>query len=278
MRAAPRTDPSVRNYRTRLLPWVRGAEAHLREWVYVARDSEVSPSRGRSGAARHAAAGVRVEPAPRPACPELACGREGCRRWHSSPRRGAPAIPWALCTPYFCEIARRCSLLPVTHKRRRRRDVSVAASQALEYSDRIEVVPPVRDLALAEREHGDVPVGVPTLGAHNMPLGGVLEYHDTLGRVVVYSQIKAAVKNDHGAVGAVQLKPSNCGTAVDMPRVPGNCHHVVNGDVLCERSKKWPGPASPSRPCSMMRKHGSSAVKSARLAMGASAAGRCAFA
>src|SRR5580704_946537 len=36
------------------------------------------------------------------------------------------------------------------------------------------------------------------------------------------------------------------------------------------RSKKWPGPASPSRPCSMIRKNGSSAAKSARLAMGAS--------
>src|ERR1700692_3213156 len=35
------------------------------------------------------------------------------------------------------------------------------------------------------------------------------------------------------------------------------------------RSKKWPGPARPSRPCSMSRKNGSSAAKSARLAMGA---------
>src|SRR6266568_2567950 len=34
-------------------------------------------------------------------------------------------------------------------------------------------------------------------------------------------------------------------------------------------SKKWPGPASPARPCSMIRKNGSSAAKSARLAMGA---------
>src|SRR4029077_1499009 len=34
------------------------------------------------------------------------------------------------------------------------------------------------------------------------------------------------------------------------------------------RSKKWPGPASPSRPCSMIRKNGSSAAKSARSAMG----------
>src|SRR5215469_11023910 len=34
------------------------------------------------------------------------------------------------------------------------------------------------------------------------------------------------------------------------------------------RSKKWPGPASPSRPRSMIRKNGSSAAKSARLAMG----------
>ena len=32
----PRTDPSVRNYRTGLLPWVRGGEARLREWVHGA--------------------------------------------------------------------------------------------------------------------------------------------------------------------------------------------------------------------------------------------------
>src|ERR1700733_14052868 len=35
------------------------------------------------------------------------------------------------------------------------------------------------------------------------------------------------------------------------------------------RSKKWPGPASPSSPRSMMRKNGLSAVKSSRPAMGA---------
>src|ERR1700722_4383397 len=34
------------------------------------------------------------------------------------------------------------------------------------------------------------------------------------------------------------------------------------------RSKKWPGPANPVRPCSMIRKNGSSAAKSARLVMG----------
>ena len=33
---APRTDPSVRDYRTGLLPWVRGGEARLREWVHDA--------------------------------------------------------------------------------------------------------------------------------------------------------------------------------------------------------------------------------------------------
>jgi hypothetical protein len=33
---APRTDPSMRNYRTGLLPWVRGGEARLREGVHGA--------------------------------------------------------------------------------------------------------------------------------------------------------------------------------------------------------------------------------------------------
>ena len=32
---------------------------------------------------------------------------------------------------------------------------------------RIEVVPPVRDLARAEREHGDIPVGVPAPGTQH---------------------------------------------------------------------------------------------------------------
>ena len=36
LRAAPRADPSVRDYRTGLLPWVCGGEAVLRVWVLVA--------------------------------------------------------------------------------------------------------------------------------------------------------------------------------------------------------------------------------------------------
>jgi hypothetical protein len=34
--SGPRTDPSVLDYRTGLLPWVRGGEARLREWVHGA--------------------------------------------------------------------------------------------------------------------------------------------------------------------------------------------------------------------------------------------------
>jgi hypothetical protein len=77
----------------------------------------------------------------------------------------------------------------------------------------------VRDFAFAEREHGDIPVGVPTPSIHNVALGGVLEHHDALGHVVVNGQIKAAFKNNRGAVGAVQL--SDCFTALNMPRYPG---------------------------------------------------------
>ena len=73
---------------------------------------------------------------------------------------------------------------------------------------------------------------------HNMALGGVLEHHDALGRVVVNGQVKA-FKDDHGAVWAVQL--SDGGTALEMPRVPGNRHHVVNGDVLREEVEKVAG-------------------------------------
>src|SRR5690349_23234318 len=76
-----------------------------------------------------------------------------------------------------------------------------------------------------------------------MALGRVLEHHDALGRVVVNGQIKAAVKNDPGAVGAVQL--SDCGTALDMPRVPRNRHHIVHGDVLGEEVEKVAGPIQP---------------------------------
>jgi hypothetical protein len=94
----------------------------------------------------------------------------------------------------------------------------------------------VRDLAVADGEHGNIPVGVPMPSTHDVALGGVLEHHDALGRVVVNGQIKAAVKNDHGAVRAVQL--SDCGAALDMPRVARNCDHVVDGDVLSQEVKK----------------------------------------
>lgn len=58
-------------------------------------------------------------------------------------------------------------------------------TKRVEYSDRVEVVAPVRDLAVAEREHGDIPIGVPTPGSHNAAFGGVLEHYDALSRVVV---------------------------------------------------------------------------------------------
>src|SRR5689334_18589550 len=80
---------------------------------------------------------------------------------------------------------------------------SARPADRVEHGDRVEVVPPVHDLAIAEREHGDVPVGVAVPGAHDVAFGGVLEHHDPLGCIVVNSQVKAAVKNDHGAVGAV---------------------------------------------------------------------------
>jgi len=94
----------------------------------------------------------------------------------------------------------------------------------------------VRDLAISEREHGDIPVGVPAPGSHRVALGGVLEHHDALGGVVVNGQIKAALKHDRGAVGAVQL--SDRGPALDMPRVSGNRHHIVDGDVLGQEIEK----------------------------------------
>jgi hypothetical protein len=58
-------------------------------------------------------------------------------------------------------------------------------------SDSVEIVPPVRDLALAEREDGDLPVGLPTPSVDNVAVGGVLEHHDALGHVVVNGQIRA---------------------------------------------------------------------------------------
>ena len=73
--------PLVRRCALRLL---RGSAGPARRPAHQSRPGpavEASPSRVRSSAARCAAAGVRAEPAPRPACPELACGREGCRGW-----------------------------------------------------------------------------------------------------------------------------------------------------------------------------------------------------
>ena len=125
----------------------------------------------------------------------------------------------------------------------------------------------MRDLALAEGERGDIPVGVRTPCARDVALGGVLEDHDARGRVVVNGQIKAAGQERSSRRRAVQL--SDRGTALDMPRVPGNRHDVVDGDVLGEEVEEVAGSARPARPCSMIRKNGSSAAKSARLVMGA---------
>jgi hypothetical protein len=61
-----------------------------------------------------------------------------------------------------------------------------------------------------------MPVGVPAPGTHHVALGGVLERHDALGRIVVNGQVKAAFKNDHGAVGAIQL--SDCGPTPSICR------------------------------------------------------------
>src|SRR5260370_37422762 len=73
---------------------------------------------------------------------------------------------------------------------------------------RVEVVTPVSDLAIRDREHRDVPVGVGSSGRNDSAFGGVLEHDDAGGGVVVDGKVIAAVEEEGRAVRTIQLGDS----------------------------------------------------------------------
>jgi hypothetical protein len=87
----PRTIPSVRNYRTGLLPWVRGGRARLREWMHGA-GLGYPPG-------RDAAHPVPVEPGPLAAAPQRRApvpdhlGAEGVHRIAVAGHRVISLVP-----------------------------------------------------------------------------------------------------------------------------------------------------------------------------------------
>ncbi len=76
-------------------------------------------------------------------------------------------------------------------------------AEGVEHGDRVEVVPPVDDLAVAEGQDGDVAVPVRGSGGYDLARGCVLQDDCALGRVVVHGQVVAAVEDDSVAVGPV---------------------------------------------------------------------------
>jgi hypothetical protein len=61
----------------------------------------------------------------------------------------------------------------------------------------------VHHLAVAQAEDRDVAVAVGGAGGHDLAFGGVLEDDSAMGRVVVHSQVEAAVEDERVAIGSV---------------------------------------------------------------------------
>jgi hypothetical protein len=88
----------------------------------------------------------------------------------------------------------------------------------------------VSDLPVDDRQHRDVAVAVGSSGRDDPALRGVLENDNSGDLVVMYGQVVAAIENDRGAVGAIQL---GYGLApCDTPRVARNRDDVLEDDVL----------------------------------------------
>jgi hypothetical protein len=86
-------------------------------------------------------------------------------------------------------------------------------AECVEDGQRVEVVPPVHYLAMAEPKDRDIAVAIRSAGGDDLARAGVLEDHRSLGRVMVHGQVKAAVKDEDIAVRSVQL--GDRGAALD---------------------------------------------------------------
>jgi len=70
--------------------------------------------------------------------------------------------------------------------------------EGIEDRDRVEVVPPVRDLTVLDGDHGNEAVVVGATGVRDSAVRGVLEYHDRRFAVPVAGQFVGAVQDDPG--------------------------------------------------------------------------------
>src|SRR3984957_10401099 len=125
----------------------------------------------------------------------------------------------------------------------RARPLSGRPAECVEDSNRIEVVPPVHYLAVAEGEHRDVAVPVRSAGGDDFARGGVLEYHRALGRVVVSGQVIAAVEDKRVAVGPVEF--GDRGAAFNPSGVAGDRDDVLEDDVFGEQVEEMGGSGQP---------------------------------
>src|SRR5207302_4183046 len=103
--------------------------------------------------------------------------------------------------------------------------INVTAIRARRRPPRVEVVAPVSDLAIGDREYRDVPVGVRGPGRNDSAFGGVLENDDAGLDVVMDREVVTSVEDDHRAVGAVELGGGLA--ALDVPWVAGSRDDVV---------------------------------------------------
>src|SRR5436853_7782765 len=111
-------------------------------------------------------------------------------------------------------------------------------SERVEDRHGVEVVAPVGDLAIGDREDRDVPVGERGPGRNDSAFGGVLEHHDAGLDVVMDREVVTSVEDDHRAVGAVELGDGLA--ALDVPWVAGSRDDVVEDDLFGQQVEEVP--------------------------------------
>src|SRR3989475_12410031 len=75
-------------------------------------------------------------------------------------------------------------------------------------------------------------------GRNDSAFGGVLEHHDAGLEVVMDREVVTSVKDDHGAVRAVELGDSLA--ALDVPWVAGSRDDVVEDDLFGQQVEEVP--------------------------------------
>jgi hypothetical protein len=102
----------------------------------------------------------------------------------------------------------------------------------------IEIVAPVSDYAIGDREYRDVPGGVRRPGRNDSAFGGVFEHHDAGLDVVKDREVATSVQDDHGPVRAVELRDGLA--TLDVSWVTGSRDDEVEDDVLGQQVEELP--------------------------------------